>query len=96
MILHSHNQKETLYFRTIQGYTAKDIAEIKGTTDRNIRKLYEKVLRNIREDIHPVIAFKRKLETQDKYKEIAINQNIYTTPEERKFLSEYKKDKDKP
>ena len=79
-------QREVFYYRVIKGHTAQEIAEIKGTTDRNIRKLYEKALQRIRGDWLPVIALKRKFETDDKYREIVQEQDIYTTLAERKYL----------
>lgn len=63
---------------------------MKGISDRYVRKLYEKVLRNIRKEIIPAIKFKRKLETTAKYKETAQERGIYTTSNERAFLEEYK------
>ena len=84
-------QKEALFYRAIKGYTAKEISAMKGISDRYVRKLYAKVLRNIREEIIPAIKFKRKLETTKEYKEIALESVIYTILAERKFLAEYKK-----
>lgn len=82
-------QKEALFYRVIKGYTAKEISAMKGISDRYVRKLYEKVLRNIRKEIIPAIKFKRKLETTAKYKETAQERGIYTTSNERAFLEEY-------
>jgi len=79
-------QKEVFYYRVIKGYTAEEIAELRGTSDRNIRKLYEKALQHIREKYLPVIELKRKFETDDKYREIVQEQDIYTTIAERKYL----------
>jgi len=81
-----HAQKEALYYRVIKGYTAEEIAELKGVSARNVRKLYERALEHIREDYLPIIKFKRKLETDEKYGDIARECDIYTTIAERKFL----------
>lgn len=83
-------QKEALFYRAIKGYTAKEISALKGVSERNIRQLYKKVLQHIREEIIPVIKFKRKLETTEEYKDIASERGIYTTSHERKFLDEHK------
>ena len=64
---------------------------MKGISDRYVRKLYEKVLRNIREEIIPVIKFKRKLETTEKYKGTVQESDVYTTSDERELLNEYMK-----
>jgi len=80
-------QLEVLYERVIKGKTAKEIARARGTSDRNIRKLYEKALSHIREKYLPVIELKRKMETDDKYHEIVQEQEIYTTRAERKYLN---------
>ena len=79
-------QQEVFYYRVIEGYTAQEIADIKGTSSRNIRKLYEKALNHIRTDWLPVIELKRKFETDDKYSEIVREQGIITTAEERQYL----------
>ena len=81
-------QREVFFYRVIEGYTAQEIADIKGTSSRNIRKLYEKALNSIREDWLPVVEFKRKLETDEKYREIAREQDIYTTEYEREYLNQ--------
>jgi len=83
-------QKEALFYRVIKGYTAKEISAMKGISDRYVRKLYEKVIRNIREEIIPVIKFKRKLETTEEYNDMARQRGIYTTSDEREFLDEHK------
>lgn len=83
-------QKEALFYRVIKGYTAREISALKGVSERNIRKLYNKVLQHIREGIMPVIKFKRKLEETEEYKDIVRDKEIYTTPGERNFLAEYK------
>jgi len=80
-------QLEALYERVINGKTAKEIARSRGTSDRNIRKLYEKALTHIREKYLPVIELKYKFEADDKYSEIVQEQEIYTTKAERKYLS---------
>ena len=64
---------------------------MKGISDRYVRKLYEKVLRKIREEIIPVIKFKRKLEMTVKYKDMARERDVYTTSHEREFLDNHKK-----
>ena len=83
-------QKEALFYRVIKGYTAKEISAMKGISDRYVRKLYEKVIRNIREEMIPVIKFKRKLETTEEYNDMARQRGIYTTSDEREFLDEHK------
>ena len=80
-------QRDVFYYRVIKGYTAEEIAELRGTSDRNIRKLYEKALQRIRENWLPVMALKRKLETDEKYRDIVREQDIYTTLAERKYLN---------
>ena len=79
-------QREVFYYRVIEGYTAQEIADIKGTSSRNIRKLYEKALNSVRADWLPVIQLKHKFETDDKYSQMVREQGIGTTIEERQFL----------
>jgi hypothetical protein len=78
-------RKEALFHRVVKGYTAEEISALKGVSERNIRKLYKKVLQNIREEIIPVIKLKRKLETTEKYKEMVQEKGIHTTSDEREF-----------
>ena len=78
-------QKDVFYYRVIKGYAAKEIASLQGVSERNVRKLFEKALHNIREAYLPVIKFKHKLETGEKYKEIARELDIYTTAAERGY-----------
>ncbi|MCL2838065.1 MAG: sigma-70 region 4 domain-containing protein [Oscillospiraceae bacterium] len=80
-------QREVFYYRVVEGYTAQEIADIKGTTTRNIRKLYEKSLNRIRADWLPVVELKRKFETDEKYRQIVREQDIYTTEYEREYLN---------
>jgi RNA polymerase sigma factor (sigma-70 family) len=42
-------RKEVLFYRAVHGYSAEDIAAMKGVSSRNIRKLYEKAVREVRE-----------------------------------------------
>ena len=45
-------RKEVLFYRIVHGYTTQDIAKMKGVSDRNIRKLYEKAITEIKEAIY--------------------------------------------
>ncbi|NLB82126.1 MAG: sigma-70 family RNA polymerase sigma factor [Clostridiaceae bacterium] len=82
-------RKEALFYRVVKGYTAGEISALQGVSERNIRKLYQKALQNIREELFPVIRFKRKLETMEEYKETVQERDIYTTSDERRFLDKY-------
>jgi len=42
------NQKEIIYFRLIRNWSPQKIAEIRGQTDRNIRRVYDMAIENIR------------------------------------------------
>jgi len=45
------NQKEILYFRIIRNWTPQKIADIRGQTDRNIRRIYDMAIENIRRNL---------------------------------------------
>jgi len=42
------NQKEIIYFRLIRNWSPQKIADIRGQTDRNIRRVYDMAIENIR------------------------------------------------
>jgi RNA polymerase sigma factor (sigma-70 family) len=44
-------RKEVLFYRAVHGYSAEDIAAVKGVSGRNIRKLYEKAVREVRKKL---------------------------------------------
>lgn len=43
--------KEILHFRLVRKYTAKEIAEMRGQTDRNIRKVYHVAINKVRKNM---------------------------------------------
>jgi DNA-directed RNA polymerase sigma subunit (sigma70/sigma32) len=45
------NQKEVLYFRIIREWTPQKIADIRGQTDRNIRRIYDMAIENLRRNL---------------------------------------------
>lgn len=47
----SKERKEALFYRGVWRYTPREIAALKGVSDRNVRKLYEKAIREIHEKI---------------------------------------------
>ena len=79
-------QKEVLFHISVWKYTAAETAELLGVSERNIRKLYAKALYHIRGKMYPIVKFRRKLETSEKYQELARGKDIYTTYSERKFM----------
>ena len=87
-------QKEVLYYRIFKGYSSTTIAEIKGTSDRNIRKLYEKAITHIQEDYLPIIKHKRKFETDKQHKEIARKRDIYTISSERRYMEKCRQEEE--
>jgi len=48
----SINRKEILYYSAIRLYSAGHIAELRGQTDRNIRKISSQTLQYIRQKLH--------------------------------------------
>lgn len=44
-------RKEVLFYRLVHRHSAEEIAALKGVSDRNIRKLYEKAIQEIREQV---------------------------------------------
>lgn len=42
-------RKEAMFLRVVHGYTADEIAAFKSVSDRNVRKLYDKAIREVRE-----------------------------------------------
>jgi len=80
------SQKEALFHIAALRYTTAETAELLGVSERNIRKLYATALYHIRGKIYPIIKFRRKLETDEKYQDIAKERSIYTTHSERKFM----------
>ena len=46
------DQREILFYSAIRQWTPQKIAEIRGQTDRNIRKVYENMIENIRKKMY--------------------------------------------
>ena len=46
------NQKEILYYRAIRQWTPQQIAALRGQTDRNIRKVYNNMIADIRRKMY--------------------------------------------
>ena len=44
-------RREALFYRGVHGYSAEEIAAFKGVSDRNVRKLYEKAIQEVRKEI---------------------------------------------
>ena len=44
----SKERKEALFYRVVHGYSAKEIGAFRGVSERNVRKLYDKALEEIR------------------------------------------------
>jgi hypothetical protein len=42
------NRKEILYYRVVRGWSPQRLAAFRGQTDRNIRKVYDKTIDNLR------------------------------------------------
>lgn len=51
--LHGLNSKrrEALFYRAVHGYSTAEIAAIQGVSDRNVRKLYDKAIQEVRKQI---------------------------------------------
>ena len=79
-------QKEVLYYKAVMLYTEKEVSKILGISDRRVREIYEAAMYRIRGQIYPIIKFRRKLKTDDKYRKYAIKHHISTTKTERKFV----------
>ena len=79
-------QKEVIYYKVIKRHTEKKIGKILGISDRRVREIYEAAMSRIRGKMYPIIKFRRKLETDEKYKDYARKKDIYTTKAERNFL----------
>jgi len=80
------SQKKVLFHIAALRYTTAETAELLGVSERNIRKLYATALYHIRGQMYPIVKFRRKLETDEKYQDIARERSIYTTHSERKFV----------
>lgn len=80
------SQKEVLFHMRVWKYTTAETAELLGVSERNVRKLYERALYHISGQMYPIIKFRHKLETDEKYQELAREKDIYTTHSERKFI----------
>lgn len=78
-------QKEVLHLVAVQRYTTVETAGLLDVSERNVRKLYATALYHIRGQIYPIIKFRRKLETEEKYQDMARERGICTTYTERKF-----------
>ena len=63
------NRKEILYYRAIRLWTPQQIAAMRGQTDRNIRKVYDKMIGDIREKM-----FKRLYPRYERFLPLTINQ----------------------
>ncbi|MBR5717837.1 MAG: hypothetical protein IKX16_02325 [Clostridia bacterium] len=74
----SEDHKEILYFLAVRAYSTKKTGELRGQTDRNIRKVRNTLLKKIYKKILPVL--KRREE-----------KGIPLTREERALLAEMKK-----
>lgn len=44
-------RKEALFYRVVHGYSAEEVGVFKGVSDRNVRKLYEKAVKEVREQL---------------------------------------------
>lgn len=44
-------RREALFYRVVHGYSTTEIAAFKGVSDRNVRKLYDKAIQEIRKQI---------------------------------------------
>jgi hypothetical protein len=73
----SDERKEILYYRAIRQWSPQRLAMFRGQTDRNIRKVYETALRQIRERLYARLS--------PRYK-----QDLPLTLEQREFCKNYK------
>jgi hypothetical protein len=80
------DQKEVIYNNAVSGCSVTDISVIKKTTDRNIRKIKNTALRHIRGQYLPVVMFKYKIQTDEKYRWLYV-QGISTSHWERLFAA---------
>ena len=79
-------QKTIIYQSAVLGYTVAEIAVIKGTSERNIRKTKETALRHIRGQFLPSIMFRYKIQTNEKYRYLFLR-GVSTTYWERGFAA---------
>ena len=78
-------QKEVIYYKVIQRCTDKETGAILGISDRRVREIYKAAIVHIRGKMYPIIKFRRKLETDERYRYYARGRGIYTTKAERDF-----------
>ena len=71
----SEDHKEILYFSAIRAYSTKLIGDLRGQTDRNIRKVKNTLLKKIRKKILPELKRRKDL-------------GLPMTKDEREFLAE--------
>ena len=71
------NQKEVLYFRAVRQWSPQKIAAVRGQTDRNIRKVYDTLIKALRRKL-----YKRLLPRYEK--------KLPLTPAQQEFMSTYK------
>lgn len=55
------DHKEILYYLTVRLYPCEKIAEIRGQSDRNIRKVRATLLKKLRETLHKALTEREKL-----------------------------------
>jgi len=80
------DQKEVIYNSAVLEFSIQDMSVIKKTTDRNILKTKETALRHIRGQFLPVVMFKHKIQTKEKYRWLFVR-GVSTTFEERGFAA---------
>ncbi len=44
-------RREALFYRVVHGYPASEVAALQGVSDRNVRKLYEKAIAEVRKAV---------------------------------------------
>ena len=69
-------QKEVLFYYIVKGFSTSKIACIRGQTDRNIRKVKNTALKQIREKV---------------YSYLTSNSEHNMTIQEKKFVEDYQK-----
>jgi len=79
-------QREALFLRSVKLLDTGDISRMNKITPRAVRKHYELALWHIRSQLLPVVKLKRKIESSEIYREIAIKSHISTTFNERWFI----------
>jgi len=84
-------QKEVIFYDTYMGHSNKDMAHGSDTSERNIRKSKATALRHIRGQLLPVIMFKYKIQTDEKYRNLVKN-GVSTSFRERRFAAIYGED----